>query len=190
MYTDLTYEEVLKNYTVTLSNIANRYNYYSNSLEDIIQAGKIGLYNAYMNYDSTRKVSFKTYAYNMIRKEIKKETIKINNWMKNGSKTLNLIPIVNEDDFISTTGAFIKESDLDLISNPEDTILRMERIENLQKYINELPDLEKKLLELFFFEELTQKEISKLLGYTRQNIQRILKDALIHLKEILIKEDF
>ena len=64
-------EEIIKRNVGLVKSIALEFTHSGEDLEDLIQAGYIGLLNAVANFDLSRKVRFSTYASHLIRGEIR-----------------------------------------------------------------------------------------------------------------------
>jgi len=61
-------------------------------------------------------------------------------------------------------------------------------LENLSKAIDKLPEKEKLMLSLYYYEELTMKEIAKVLGVTEGRVCQLHNQALIKIKAALKDE--
>ncbi len=57
----------------------------------------------------------------------------------------------------------------------------------LAKAIGDLPDKEKLTVSLYYFEELTMKEIGEVLGYTESRISQMHSKAVLRLRTKLKK---
>lgn len=69
----------------------------------------------------------------------------------------------------------------------EDLIVRETSLENLRKAIDMLPEIQRRRIKLYYFDELTEKEIAKLENVSQKNISKSLTIAKNNLKEILKK---
>lgn len=69
----------------------------------------------------------------------------------------------------------------------EDLIIRKTSLEDLRKAINMLPEVQRRRIKLYYFDELTEKEIAKLENVSQKNISKSLTVAKNNLKEILKK---
>lgn len=69
--------------------------------------------------------------------------------------------------------------------DPSDYAERMELRDTLTTVINELPDQEKKVLALYYFEELTLKEIGGVLGVSESRISQIHSKAIVRIRSRL-----
>ena len=67
----------------------------------------------------------------------------------------------------------------------EDLIIRKTSLEDLRKAINMLPEVQRRRIKLYYFDELTEKEIAKLENVSQKNISKSLTIAKNNLKEIL-----
>ena len=61
--------------------------------------------------------------------------------------------------------------------------LRSEMKHILSKAISELPDKERQVLSLYYYEELTMKEIGAVLGVGESRVSQIHSMAVLHLRE-------
>lgn len=66
--------------------------------------------------------------------------------------------------------------------NPEEDLLHMERGEFLAKAIEELPEKERMVVTLYYYEELTLKEIGKLMNRVESRISQIHTQAILRLR--------
>ena len=69
----------------------------------------------------------------------------------------------------------------------EDLIIRETSLKDLRKAINMLPEVQRRRIKLYYFDELTEKEIAKLENVSQKNISKSLTIAKNNLKEILKK---
>ncbi len=76
-----------------------------------------------------------------------------------------------------------KNKPLDL----EDEIIRKSSFEDLKKAINTLPEIQKRRIKKYYFEEKNEYEIAKEENTTQQAINKNLHQAIKKLKEILKK---
>lgn len=67
----------------------------------------------------------------------------------------------------------------------EDLIIRKTSLEDLRKAINMLPEVQRRRIKLYYFDELTEKEIARLENVSQKNISKSLTIAKNNLKEIL-----
>lgn len=79
----------------------------------------------------------------------------------------------------------------DTISSPEPNILCViqdeEIKEKLVETINKLPEREKLLITLYYYEDLTYKEIAKVIGVSESRVCQLHTEVLLYLKKVLKK---
>lgn len=68
---------------------------------------------------------------------------------------------------------------------PEETVIKKEQISRLSKAINELEERQRLVLTLYYYEELTMKEIAKVLNITVSRVSQIKTLALVALRKKL-----
>ena len=104
----------------------------------------------------------------------------------------NMSSIISLDDYleqgseqrIDPEGSISGTSSYD---HPEDVVFKEELKEKLAEAISELSDKEQKVIALYFYEEMTLKEISKVLDVSESRVCQINSKALKKLKEKLGK---
>ncbi len=70
-----------------------------------------------------------------------------------------------------------------------DKIEQDELIENIKKILSSLKEREQMVMQLYYFEELTLKEISQILNITESRISQIHKSVIKKIKESIGEED-
>lgn len=162
-----------------VAHIVKKYDNTSESNDDLISIGIIGLIKAIDSFKNDKKTKLATYASKCIENEILM-TLRKN---KHRDKEASL-----ED-----TIAYDKDGEdlllLDIIESDEKSIdeilLKRDRLNKLEKYFEKLEPREKEILTyrfgLFDTPELTQVEIAKKLDISRSYVSRIEKRALYKL---------
>ena len=162
-----------------VAHIVKKYDNTSESNDDLISIGIIGLIKAIDSFKNDKKTKLATYASKCIENEILM-TLRKN---KHRDKEASL-----ED-----TIAYDKDGEdlllLDIIESDEKSIdeilLKRDRLNKLEKYFEKLEPREKEILTyrfgLFDTPELTQVEIAKNLDISRSYVSRIEKRALYKL---------
>jgi RNA polymerase sigma factor for flagellar operon FliA len=93
---------------------------------------------------------------------------------------------LNDKDFISLDKAKTKPESLDAIESKEvsiiDGLLMDEKKNILKKYIDMLEDIEKNVLMMYYYDELTLKEIGNILNLTESRICQIHSKSIIKLR--------
>lgn len=72
-----------------------------------------------------------------------------------------------------------------LTPSPEEAVMRKEAEQRLAKAVEKLPDNEKQVITLYYFDELTLKEIGAVLGLSESRICQIHRTVIIKLKRYL-----
>lgn len=198
-------------------------------IEDMVQAGAIGLLKAIDSYSKDLNDNFKIYAgyliigemkhylrdkLNTIRvpRHIQELTYRINSFTK--TLTLDELNELTNDDVAEALQITPKEVDfaiqadrrcttlsLDEIYAPDsdnlgyeemlskDNYKEMRDIEDakiiLKEVIEKLPDDSKQLIELYYYNDLSQREISEKLGLSQMSVSRRMKKAFSLLYKML-----
>jgi RNA polymerase sporulation-specific sigma factor len=151
------------------------------SYEDVTQEGLLGLLNAVREFSPDKKVPFKNFAENCIKKRIYSG---LRAASRNKHMPLNsYLPIDSLfDDGASASDLVCNRGD----TNPEELILSRERYEELFSELKGLlSELESKILE-YYLDGLTVREISALTGRTPKSVDnavwRVRRKLASHLK--------
>lgn len=175
-------------------------------LEDLIQIGYIGLIKAARNFDSERGVKFSTYAVPMITGEIKSQLrdrgrIKVSRELKKDAGNIKRA----EADFIARNGRSPRISELCSITllsaeRINEALCADEALNNIEEYenadirvdnedkqvthidlnnsIENLPEMERKIIILRYYRDCTQQQAARLLGISQVQVCRIEKKTL------------
>lgn len=145
------FESLLKKYKPIIIGIARKYFLIGAEIEDLVQEGDIGFFQAFCSYDKKKMASFKTFAIMCITRQIQ-SAIKMANRKKhfalNNIVYFDFLNESNEEDL------FFKSEEL----SPEDIVISEEN----QQYIKE--EIEKKLSK---FELKILKEFLKGKSYSQ-----------------------
>ena len=190
-------------------------------IEDLVQAGSIGLLKAIDSYSNDVNDNFKIYAGYLIIGEIKhylrdklntirvprhiqELSIRINNFTK--TLTLDELNELTNDDVAEALNVsysavnYVMQADrrksiisLDDMYNSSDDNLGYEEVIASSDYketrdledmkiilkdvIEKLPPESKKLVKMYYYEDMSQKEIAQKLNYTQMQISRRMKKA-------------
>jgi RNA polymerase sigma factor (sigma-70 family) len=183
-----TFEEILKANTRYIEIISNQYGQDQDTVKDLEQVGRIGLWTAYQRYDPTKEIPFIKYAVWYIKKEMTKflaengRTIRIPNnlvYDKNfvpTTLTTSLNTPINEDGgtLHDVIGSEVSEEENDYSS--------------LKTALMSLKEKERILIEMYYGintdnPPMNYREIGEALGTSRQNIEEKIKKALLKLKQ-------
>lgn len=196
------------------------------ALEDLVQAGVVGLIQAFDNFDSSRQVQLKSYAQLRIRGAIV-DSLRELDWSPRSLRAmarriegiqaslrekLGRSPEDEEvcgelgiplSDYLkilaSIEGLEIHrlsfgsieddvESDLDIEvpdtsrEDPFDAYIDVERREALASAMSQLSDREREVLSLYYFNELTMKEVARRIGVGESRISQIHSATLESLR--------
>lgn len=167
-----------------VAHVTKKYSVNEDESEELISIGTVGLIKAVSSFKADYGSRFATYAIRCIENEIlmyyrsKKKT-------KSDVSLFEPIGTDKEGNQIQLMDV-IENDDIDVSNN----ILKNESIDKLNKYIKEvLSEREYYILVqrygLLGHEEMTQRQIAKILGISRSYVSRIEKRALDKLKKIL-----
>ena len=73
--------------------------------------------------------------------------------------------------------------------NPLDAVVQSERKAQLRRALETLPEREKQLLALYYFEDLTQADIGKILGLSEGRVSQLRSGAIKKLKKAMTAPD-
>ena len=167
-----------------VAHVTKKYSVNEDESEELISIGTVGLIKAVSSFIADYGSRFATYAIRCIENEIlmyyrsKKKT-------KSDVSLFEPIGTDKEGNQIQLMDV-IENDDIDVSNN----ILKNESIDKLNKYIKEvLSEREYYILVqrygLLGHEEMTQRQIAKILGISRSHVSRIEKRALDKLKKVL-----
>lgn len=195
-------------------------------VQDLIDAGVVGLIDAIEKYDPSKDVKFKTYAEFRIRGAIFDELRSLDWVPRSIRKMINKLeetyltleqrlgrPATDEEvaeemdlqveDFYQilrqASGVSLTSIDQTLnIDNSSKTVLEVledspdknplgqysinEMKELVAKAINNLPEKERLVISLYYYEELTMKEIGKVLNLTESRVSQIHTKTILRLR--------
>jgi RNA polymerase sigma factor for flagellar operon FliA len=144
-------------------------------VDDLIQAGMIGLIEAAQKYDSSKGASFETYAGIRIRGSIVEYFSMLQD--SNCSRLYSYEETFGEEDSnidaSETSSAF---------ASPLEGLQREGLKKALSAAIVQLPERERMVLALYYNEELNLKEIGLVLGVSESRVSQIHSQAAARLK--------
>ena len=97
-------------------------------------------------------------------------------------QSITAYSIVSLDDLLEQKREVTSSEEDKQVETPENVIENEEVREILASTINTLPDKEKKVVSLYYYEELTYKEIGKLLNISESRVSQLHTKAIIRLK--------
>lgn len=170
----------IKKYYPDVKNIARKINsqkpYYI-ELCDLVGYGIFGLIKAIEKFDLDKNIKFKTFAYYKIKGAIFDE-LRMIDWIPRHTKLKKM------------KTKKIKQLSFDQPDTLtiEDIIEKKEIKKYIKMKIEQLPFIEKKIIILYHFENLKQKEIAEVLKMANCTVSKIYNKALKNLKKIIMKE--
>lgn len=99
------------------------------------------------------------------------------------TSTFNIISIEEE----LSENYKIQIMDNSIENSPEDQLIYNDNINELSKAIDTLKEKEKLIINLYYYENLTYKEISEIVGLSESRISQIISVCLLKLKKMLIE---
>ncbi len=152
-------------------------------MEDTIQEGMIGLYNAYAAYDSARDAGFKTFANLCIERAIVSA-------VRRATSTSQIpmdkyVSIYMTDDEEECSGELLAAMEETAERDPEEVYLRKSHTAMLKQYAEE--HLSHKELQVLhqYLQGNSQSEIAEILGISRKSVD----NALTRIKGKLVMTD-
>ena len=170
-----------------VAHVAKKYSAACKDSEDLISIGTIGLIKGITSFDMERNTRLATYAARCIENEILMH-------LRSSKKYMNDIYL---QDPISNDKEGNEITILDIISQKEDPVGDIADLSfdigNLYKNLkSQLTSRERLVLEMRYGlgggEEITQREIAKMLGISRSYVSRIEKRAINKLHEVMCIE--
>jgi RNA polymerase sigma factor for flagellar operon FliA len=190
-------------------------------LDDLISAGVVGLIDAFSKFDHTKQVQFKSYAQFRIRGAIL-DSLRTLDWSpRELRRKLGRVPAEQEIALEMDLALPEYQQLLGELKGLEIGSLHMERTEDsgdeelayipgspdedplfrclqgemkqrLIDAIDELPERERLVLTLYYYEELTMKEIALTLGVVESRVSQIHSSAVVRLRSSLagLREDY
>jgi len=184
-------EELIRQNTPLVYRLVKDY-YYAckepEDMKDIFQAGCLGLIKAMKNYDFSYENKFVTYAYYFIRGEARRA----HEGLKKRELTISDVSMVmeegvgvesNEDIFeYIRKGRRDEESEWNTYDSVIDKVL-------VEEMLEKVTPVQKKILIYRYFDDLSQKEISEILGLHQVYVSREEKKARDKMLSLLMTED-
>ena len=153
--------DFVKKYINLVRNIAHTFKNTGIDFEDLVQEGLLGLCEAHNKYDENRGASFPTFATHCIKNKILAYVIKENKHFVE----------INESHTQSSTAPITDHSaPHKALPLPDD-----------------MPEMEKIILNLYFVEKKTLIEIAETLNTTREKTRQLKNKAMRRYKNLLTK---
>lgn len=149
-------------------------------VDDLIQAGMIGLMDAMRLYDASHDRKFEVYAVQRIRGSILDELRRYDHLSRPHREQIEKgltkdVRTVSFDEFCEEGGDLISYTD-----NPLERLIKKDLLNHAVDFLESLNDNQKQLMQMHYLDEMSLREISRSMGYSESwaCLQRaaILKD--------------
>ena len=168
------YERLIIENEALVYHVLKQMHLYS-QLEDYYDVGMIGLCKAAKTFDNSKGSKFSTYACICIRNTILMDIRDRKRQCDYYSISLQT-PVGGEKDEILLEDTISDyELELDILNKEE----KMALIESIRK----LNDEDRQMIDLYFWKEMTQQEISRYLKMSQANVSRRIQRALNNLRK-------
>lgn len=175
-------------------------------LDELIACGYEGLLQARARFDATRGAQFKTFAYYRIRGAVLDGVRRLGPmsrqgvvWSRmiesgdsiaenaleerlalgaNATTETSLASLQSAMRRMVTTHLVAEAAESEPTQAPDVRFARQETQEHIQAVVSGLPDHERRVVEAFYFEELTMEEIAKELGVSKSWVSRVHHKSL------------
>ena len=201
-------DQVVQEYSPMIKYVANRIALRLPphiEVDDLISVGVMGLIDAIEKYDPSRGAKFKTYAEFRVRGSILDELRSLD-WVPRSIRqkaaqvdavsheqffiTLNetkSMPLISLEDLGIAKESGERRSLLECLAGKSDvdpqTQLRLTELKSIiAKAIDSLPEKERLMISLYYYEELTMREIGEVLGITESRVSQIHSKAVFRLR--------
>ena len=186
-------------------------------LQNLQSAGVVGLIEAAQSFDPAREIAFKTFSYPRIRGAIIDEIRRNSPLSQKALNTVGRInaaietlePPTTPEQIAEASGLTVTEvedglaaariaspqvweSDFQVAGShelPEAQMAQQEKVGVLADAIEQLPERERMVVQMYYLEELRLKEIGVVLGVSESRVSRILTRAEHRLREIVRRYD-
>lgn len=174
-------EIITRNIRIVINHVLNNFkdNLYEKS--ELVSIGLVALIKAVDTYDNNRNVIFYSYALKCIRNEIL-SYIRKNKKLSSNISLDSYFYDNGNDKKIPYINSLISDFD-----NVENIAINNELNKLLSQKINELDDIEKEVLNLYYNLDYTQRQIGEILNVSYTTINNMLKRILKKLKKSFYK---
>lgn len=150
-----------------------------------MKLGLIGLVQAARKFDSDKGMTFSTFAVPCIRNAICFEYRKSKAVSRKSNENVLYLSSPSIDGEEGTELGNIIPDDFDM----EEHIEKIEERELLNRAISSLQEREQLAIKYYYFNNLNQEEIAKLIGTSQANASRILNKALNKLRKYMNEDE-
>lgn len=153
-------------------------------IDELTAGGKLGLVQAAFRYDSERNVKFRTYAEVCVRGAVMDAARMLDRVGKHHRARIKA-GLANEVDWIHFSKIVLRTLAGAPELSPLHALYRTELRETVTQAIDALPGKERLVVSLYYYDELTLKEIGKVLGTNESRACQLHRQALWRLAKAL-----
>jgi RNA polymerase sigma-B factor len=222
-------DAVVEQHMGLVNHLARRFVRQADSLDDLVQAGAIGLLKAVEGYDPELGFRFSAYAASTVIGELKRY-LRDKGWavkpprriqelcLELGHATAELTQRLGRSPTVTELAAELGATEDDVLESMEagqgytaksldptpdgsegalrpalrvdDPDLASSEIRlTIQQCLARLPEQDRRIIELRYFEDLTQADIGERLGISQMQVSRLLARTLINLRQLMSSAD-
>ena len=179
-------DEIIKQNSNLVYSVCSKYQNYCDK-EDLYQEGKLGLIDAYENFDKTKNVKFSTYAFPYVIGKVsnyvrENKNIKISRDLIRLGRKINEYIEKSLDEELNDDGRTITLLDV----TPSKEKISNEQMLDLKEAFKYLSDEEKELIINRYFNDLTQSEVAEIMGVNQVYVYRMEKKVLTKMKNKMV----
>ncbi len=105
----------------------------------------------------------------------------------NRTRGLSMVSIESDDEDSGVSRKILESLTADIEENPFNVLRKKELQMLMARAVDQLPDNEKKVVSLYYYDELTMKEIGKVLDITESRVSQIHTKAMLRMRGKLRK---
>lgn len=174
-------EIITRNIRIVINHVLNNFKDSLYEKSELVSIGLVALIKAVDTYDNNRNVIFYSYALKCIRNEIL-SYIRKNKKLSSNISLDSYFYDNGNDKKVPYINSLISDFD-----NVENIAINNELNRLLSQKINELDDIEKEVLNLYYNLDYTQRQIGEILNVSYSTINNMLKRILKKLKKSFYK---
>ena len=174
--------ELFDRYKDLVVKIARGYYLVGGDLEDLIQEGMIGLYNAIKNFSPKKEASFKTFAVVCVKHQIQNAIRRANT---NKNKPLSTAVSFQSFNSSSTDALDCLPVELVFSTTPAESMIDKENFEHIKSVIKSTLTTQEMKVLLLYLQGFSYREISKNISLSQKAIDNTLTRIKIKLREKL-----
>lgn len=160
-------------------------------IDDLIQAGNIGLIDAVTKFTPNQKLEFKSYAEIKIRRAMLEElrlASDTTEFQRSAGISGKKVALTNEDDLTIRDRKVLGDLISEKAIGPEMNLQNKRISKDISNEMATLSEKSQRAVYLYFYTDLRLKEIADLLVISESTIQKLLKRTLARLKKTKLKK--